>query len=93
MKAARKQKDKKREYDEKGVDEKGEKVPGGFHLCRATYTPADCNVGNAPLYQFTHQHQHQQHLQQQQHQQQKQTAMLAIRHLVIIILLNSSETF
>ena len=40
MKATRKQKDKKREYDEKGVDEKGEKVPGGFHLCRATYTAA-----------------------------------------------------
>ena len=33
-----------------GVDEEGEKVPGGFHLCRATYTaPADCNVGNAPI--------------------------------------------
>ena len=33
-----------------GVDEEGEKVPGGFHLCRATYTaPADCNVANAPI--------------------------------------------
>ena len=48
----KKDKKDKREDDEMGVDEEGETVPGGFHLCRATYTytvPADCNVGNAPI--------------------------------------------
>ena len=62
----------------KGVEMEGEKVPGGFHLCRATYPAADCNVGSAPFgdHYLGEEDKKTQKTQRQRHKQQ--TAMWAI---------------